>query len=348
MMDTPASLGYMMPAEWEKHDATWLSWPKDPSTFPGEILPKVEGTYVKMIEALGGGEEVRVLVEDAKMEARVSGLLRGADRVSYHRLKTVDVWVRDYGPIYVRGRDVAVVKWVFNAWGDKYEDLKPDNAAGERIAESTGLRVFRPEVVLEGGSVDLNGGGSLLTTEQCLLNPNRNPNLKKGAITSILGDYLGGRNVVWLGEGIVGDDTDGHVDDIARFVSPRRVLVASEPNESDPNHGVLVADRKLLEAATDERGRPLEVATLPMPEAVLSSDGRLPASHLNFYIGNECVLVPNFGGESDRKALKALEEVFPRRRVVGIDCRALVYGLGTIHCVTQQVPAGPRPPGFYR
>jgi agmatine deiminase len=328
-----------MPAEWEKHDATWLSWPKDPSTFPGDILPRVEDAYVKMVGALGEGEEVRILVDDERAEGRVTSMLRGRGRVSFRRVKTVDVWVRDYAPIYVRGRDLALVKWEFNAWGDKYDDLKPDNEAGERIAGSTGLKVFRPGVVLEGGSIDVNGRGTLMTTEQCLLNPNRNPKLGKRKLERILADNLGTSNVIWLGGGLEGDDTDGHVDDIARFCGPREVVVAVEGDSSDPNHAVLEEDRKILVRARDEAGRPLEVTEIPMPARVDSADGRLPASHLNFYIGNDCVLVPTFGGDSDRKALKTLEGLFPKREVVGIDCRALVYGLGTLHCVTQQVPA---------
>lgn len=339
MTDTPASLGYRMPAEWEEHGATWLSWPKDTNTFPPEILPSVEAAYVKMANALGEGEEVKILVDDARTERRVASMLKGGGRFSFHRLATVDVWVRDYDPIYVRGRDLALVKWVFNAWGNKYDDLLPDNESGERIARSTGLRVFRPGVVLEGGAIDVNGSGTLLTTEQCLLNPNRNPGLGRKELESVLRDNLGATNIVWLKAGIEGDDTDGHVDDIARFVGPRRVVVAAEPDPSDPNHSALEESRRALEEARDQDGRDFDVITLPMPPRVSSAGGRLPASHVNFYIGNASVLVPTFGGDSDKEALNALGKVFQDRTVVGIDCRALVYGLGTIHCVTQQVPA---------
>jgi agmatine deiminase len=339
MAATPAALGYRMPAEWEKHDATWLSWPKDPDTFPPEILPAVEESYVKMVRALAEDEEVRILVDDEKSESRVASKLGRTGRVSFQKMKTVDVWVRDYGPTYVKARDIAVVKWVFNAWGNKYDDLLPDNEAGERVADSTGLRVFRPGVVLEGGSVDVNGEGSILTTEQCLLNANRNPGLGKERLESVLKENLGVSNVIWLKEGIEGDDTDGHIDDIARFVGPRKVVVAVEEDTADPNHRPLVANRELLERAVDEAGRSLDVVEIPMPKRIDSADRRLPASHINFYIGNGAVLVPTFGGESDGKALRCLEETFPQRNVHGIDCRALVYGLGTIHCVTQQVPS---------
>ena len=342
MPETPRSLGYRMPAEWEKHDATWVSWPKDPATFPAAILPKVEAAYVKMVEALAGGEEVRVLVDDGKAEARVSGMLRRAERVAFHRIKTVDVWTRDYLATCVRGRDVALVKWEFNAWGNKYEDLLPDGGAGRAVAEASGLRVFTPGVVLEGGSIDSDGEGTILTTEQCLLNPNRNPGLGRAGLERVLAENLGAEKVVWLKSWIEGDDTDGHVDDIARFVAPRTVAVASETDASDPNHDALEADARLLEAGRDAKGRALEVVRIPMPPRADGPEGRLPASHLNFYIGNSAVLVPTFGGESDRAALRSLEGAFSTREVVGIDCRALVHGLGTVHCVTQQVPSAHR------
>ncbi len=338
-LSTPASLGYRMPAEWEKHRGTWLSWPKDKDTFPGEILPSVEETYSKMVTALSGGEEVHILVDDGKAEARVRKLVGKADQVAFHHIRTVDVWVRDYGPTYVRGKNSALVKWVFNAWGNKYDDLKPDDASGEAIADSTGLRVFRPGVVMEGGSIDTNGRGTLLTTEQCILNPNRNPGFGKERLARILGDSLGASQIVWLREGIEGDDTDGHVDDIARFVGPRKVIAAVEPDRGDPNSRVLETNLKLLHAAADQDGKPLEVAEVAMPERTSAADGRLPASHINFYIGNEAVLVPTFGGRSDFQAIRTIEEALPGREAVGIDCRALVFGLGTLHCVTQQIPS---------
>jgi agmatine deiminase len=339
MQGSPASLGYRMPAEWEKHDATWLSWPKDPNTFPANILQRVEATYVKIVESLSAGEEVRILVDDAKSETRVRRMLGRRGSFSFVRLKTVDVWVRDYGPTYVKGKDVALVKWIFNAWGNKYDDLLPDNESGVRLSKLTGLKIFNPHVVLEGGSIDVNGSGSVLTTEQCLLNSNRNPTMGKSAIELMLRDNLGVRKVIWLKAGIEGDDTDGHIDDIARFVGPKRVVIASERDAGDLNHRQLEEDRKRLEASMNEDSRPIEVEELPMPRPLNYSDGRLPASHLNFYIGNSCVLVPTFGGDSDQQALKKLGGVFPKREVVGVDCRALVHGLGTIHCITQQVPA---------
>jgi agmatine deiminase len=330
-----------MPAEWEEHDGTWLSWPKDPSTFPGHILQAVEEAYARMVGALKDGEEVHILVDDSETEARVNSMLKSDSNIVFHRIRTVDVWVRDYAPIYVKGRDLAVVKWVFNAWGNKYDDLKQDSRAGDELAESTGLRVFRPGLVLEGGSIDVNGKGSMLTTEQCLLNPNRNQGLGMSRMTEALRAYLSATNLIWLGRGIEGDDTDGHVDDIARFVAPGKVLAAVEKNPSDPNHEPLDRNLRLLMQARNEEGRMILVEEIPMPERMYYDDGRLPASHLNFYIGNKAVLVPIFGGRSDGQALKSLEDAFPSRDVVGIDCRALVHGLGSIHCVTQQIPRAP-------
>ncbi len=339
MSDTPLSLGYSMPAEWEKHEATWLSWPKNRETFPPETLPGVEAAYCAMVEALSQGETVKVLVDDEGEARRVTSILGGTRNVEFHTVRTADVWVRDYGPIYVRNGDLAVTKWVCNAWGGKYADLMEDDDAGMKISESTGLPVFRPGLVLEGGSVEVNGRGALITTEQCLLNPNRNPTLGKAQIEGYLRDYLGCRHVTWLQKGIEGDDTDGHVDDIARFVSPRRVVCAVDEDERDPNHSVLAENKAILENSTDQDGRKLDVVPLPMPKRVESSYGRLPASYANFYIGNAVILVPAFGCEQDEDAREILGREFPSRKVVGINCRGLVFGLGTLHCVTQQVPA---------
>ena len=344
MTETPTRLGYRMPAEWEEHRATWLSWPKNPETFPRSIIGDVERTYVAAVKALAEGEEVRVLVDDAKSEGRARSALGGTRNVSYVRLKTADVWMRDYAPICVRGRDLALTKWVFNAWGNKYDDLKPDDLAGMELARATGLRVFEPGMVLEGGSVDVNGKGTLLTTEQCLLNPNRNPGLPKRAIEYRLRANLGVRHVVWLGAGVLGDDTDGHVDDIARFVAPDVILLAWEGDSSDPNHASLKENLRRLRDSVDQDGEIWDIVTVPMPRPVESPEGRLPASHLNFYIGNAAVLVPTFGSPTDENAIGTIGGYFPDRRIVGVDCRALVYGLGTLHCVTQQVPRVPARP----
>ena len=328
-----------MPAEWEKHDATWISWPKDPSTFPGGLLSRVEATYAEIVTVLSQGEEVRILVDDGAAESRVRSILTQASDVTYHRIKTVDVWVRDYAPIYVKGKELAVTKWSFNAWGEKYEDLKRDDDSGRRIALSTGLKIFEPGMVLEGGSVDVDGEGTLITTKQCLLNPNRNPGLGREGVERVLAEYLGVKRIVWLDSGIEGDDTDGHVDDMVRFVGPGKIVLAVESDPEDPNHAALERNRLILESSRDASGRRFELTALPMPNRLDSPDGRLPASHANFYVGNSSVLVPTFGGQSDAEAVKTIDGLFPDREAVGVDCRALVHGLGTLHCVTQQIPA---------
>ncbi len=332
-----------MPAEWAKHDSTWLSWPKNPLTFPPKVLPKVEAAYVEMAEALAKGERVDMLVDDERAEEHVRSML-STKNVAYHRIRSADVWMRDYGPIFVKkgtGRgQVAATKWEFNAWGEKYDDLLMDNATGLEVARSTGLRVFETGVVLEGGSIDVNGRGALLTSEQCLLNKNRNPRLGKPQLERLLSDYLGAKSVVWLEKGVAGDDTDGHVDDVARFVDENTVVCMSEPDSGDVNHAVLERNLEILSNHKDDEGRRLEVVPIRMPRQVEVDDGRLPASYANFYIGNSAVLVPVFGdARRDSAALETLSEYFPGRKVMPVNCKELVYGFGGIHCVSQQQPA---------
>ena len=341
---TPASLGYSMPAEWAKHESTWLSWPKNPLTFPPELVSKVEAAYVQMIDALAPGERVDLLVDDDRTEDKVRSRI-SARNVSFHKIKSADVWMRDYGPIFVKRKDgkkatIAATKWEFNAWGRKYDDLLIDNETGLEVGKATGLRTFEPGVVLEGGSIDVNGRGTLLTTEQCLLNKNRNPSLGKPEIETLLRENLGVSSVVWLEKGIEGDDTDGHVDDIARFVDENTVICMAEPDTGDRNHPVLKRDQAILAGHKDEQGRKLQVVPIAMPRNVPADEGRLPASYANFYIGNSAVLVPVFGdARRDSAALETLSEFFNSRKVVPVDSRELVYGFGGIHCVTQQQPA---------
>ncbi len=338
-MSVPFALGYRMPAEWEKHEATWLAWPKHPDTFPEGIIEHVEDSYVKMIEALAKGEKVNVLVDDERMEKRVLSMLSSSKNVFFHRMETADVWMRDYGPIFVKSnKGIAVIKWVFNAWGEKWDDLKPDNKSGMEVAKFTGSRIFEPNVILEGGSIDTNGLGTCLTTEQCLLNENRNPQLSREQIENFLRDYLGFTNIIWLKEGIEGDDTDGHVDDIARFVNKNTVVCAVEENKNDDNYGILKANLELLKNAKDQDGNKLEILELPMPRKIEIPERRLPASYANFYIGNAVVLVPMFNDKNDEKAASMIREFFPDREIVSIPSEALVYGYGGIHCVTQQQP----------
>ena len=334
----------MMPAEWEPHEATWLSWPKDPETFPGDVLPKVEKIYVQMIAALSQGEKVHVLVDDAAAEEHARKMLDEAGarkNILLHQIRTVDVWMRDYGPIFVRsGGRLKITKWTVNAWGGKYEELMKDDHVAHKLVPMLGMEVLKPGIILEGGSIDVNGRGTLLTTEQCLLNKNRNRHLNKGQIEAYLSDYLGASNIIWLKEGIAGDDTDGHVDDIARFVGPKTVLCAVEEHKSDENHALLRHNFDTLARAKDQDGEPLEVKPLPMPGPVRSDYGRLPASYANFYIGNSVVLLPVFNHANDQKAIALLEEHFKGRKVMPIYCEPLVWGLGAIHCVTQQQPEG--------
>jgi agmatine deiminase len=260
------------------------------------------------------------------------------------QIKSAYVWIRYYGPIFVKkgGREASITatKWKFNAWGAKYDDLFADDETGLEVAESTGLEIFRTGIVLEGGSIDVNGKWALLTTEQCLLNKNRNPRMGKAQVEEYLRDHLGAANVVWLGRGISGDDTDGHIDDIARFVGEDTVVCMTEEDPGDANHAVLKRSHELLSKCRDAGGRRLEVIPIAMPRKIAGGDGRLPASYANFYIGNSAVLLPVFGDErNDTKALETLSGLFPRRKAVPINCRELVYGFGGIHCITQQQPA---------
>ena len=344
--DTPAALGYRMPAEWAPHAATWLAWPHNEETWSGR-LSQVQNIFLAMIEALHQEETVHLLVNDAATEAQVGRLIRerGFDdrTIHLHEIPTADAWLRDSGPIFLTGAGpqspLAVSAWRFNAWGGKYVDLQADAGLSQRIASRLGVPCFEPGIVLEGGSIDVNGGGVCLTTEQCLLHPNRNPDLRRADIERHLRTTLGVCHVIWLGRGIVGDDTDGHVDDVARFVGPDTVVYALESDPQDANFAPLQDNFRRLQAATDEGGRPLDVVPLPMPGHVGSPQERLPASYANFYVANGVVLVPTYDHSNDDRALRTLQDLFSGRRVVGIPCEPLVWGLGAIHCVTQQQPA---------
>ncbi len=339
---TPAALGFRMPAEWHAHAATWLTWPKDPETWPDRV-PQAEAAFLEVIAALTPHERVNLLVDDETAAAAVRArcTFPHAENLNVIQLPTVDSWIRDYGPNFLLDGDgrVAYNHWVFNAWGDKYEELKRDAAIPARLEGMLGVPRFEPGVVLEGGAIDVNGAGAVLTTEQCLLNPNRNPHLSRAEIEGYLRDYLGVAQVLWLGEGIVGDDTDGHVDDIARFVAPDTVVCALEDDPADANYALLRDNHERLRRMTDSKGRPFEIVTLPMPGAVFGRDGRLPASYANFYIANGVVLAPVFDDPNDARAVETLQRLFATRRVVPVMARDLVWGMGTLHCLTQQQPA---------
>jgi len=354
---TPAALGFRMPAEWEIHRATWIVWPHNRADWEVKTAA-IDWCYTEIVRNLVGGERVAIVVQDGGVEQRAHrALARGGidpGQVEMHRIPTNRSWIRDSGPIFVvrdrpRGRrDVALTDWTFTAWG-RYRAWQLDNALPTRIARRLNMRRFdvrlrqgaqRRPVVLEGGSIDVNGKGLLLTTEECLLGDvqPRNPGVTRPELEEILHCTLGVRRVLWLQGGIAGDDTHGHVDDVARFVSPTTVVAATESDRTDANFAPLRANRSRLAAMRDLRGHPLRVVTVPMPRPVYFDGTRLPASYLNFYISNRRVLVPTFNDPADRVALARLARVFPGREVVGIHAVDLILGLGAVHCLTQQEP----------
>jgi len=345
---TPKQLGYRLPAEWEPHEATWLSWPHKEASWPGKI-DRIFPVYARMVAALARSETVHINVNDAHMEAFARGFLDRAGArgdIRFHHFPTNDAWCRDHGAIVLKRRDESgpstsrlATDWGYNAWGGKYPPFDLDNQIPARMAEVLNIPRREGRMVLEGGSIDGNGAGLLLTTESCLLNANRNPHLTRDEIEGRLIEMLGVDKVLWLGDGIVGDDTDGHVDDITRFVGERLVLTAIEDDPGDDNYEPLRQNRQRLQSMTDQQGRPLEVVDLPMPPAVMCEGQRLPASYANFYVANQVVLLPTYNHPNDDRARTTLVELFPTREIVGIDCTDLIWGLGAFHCLTQQVPA---------
>lgn len=340
---TPGQLSYRMPAEWEPHDATWLSWPRrEGISFPN-AYDRVLPTLRRMVEALLESERVCINVCDDAHEKGARDVLRDLphDRLSYYRIPTNEPWCRDHGPIFLtREKEprLAIVDWDYNAWGGKYPPCDLDEVVPTRVGEILGTPVFYPRMILEGGSIDVNGAGALLTSESCLLNPNRNPTLGRTEIEQRLRDYLGVTEILWLGDGIEGDDTDGHIDDLARFVDERTVVTVVEENRADANYEPLQENLMRLRAMRSN-GEPLEIITLPMPAKIVREDLRLPASYANFYIANECLLLPTFNDPNDARAESTLAKLFPTRRIIPIDCTELIWGLGAFHCLTQQQPA---------
>ncbi len=334
-----------MPAEWEPQEAVWFSWPNPGGiSFPGayDRIPPAMGA---LLRAAAEFEPVRLNVRDAEAEAEARRHVgRGAD-VQYFPIPTDEPWCRDHGAIFLVNDstgEVAAADFDFNAWGGKYEGVEQDRKAPAAMARLLGLRCFTNPMVLEGGAVDVNGAGCVLTTRSCLLNPNRNPELTQRQIEENLRDWLGAGHVLWLDEGIEGDDTDGHIDDITRFVGPSHVITAVEKNEADANHAILERNLGMLRGMHDERGVALEISELPMPAKRLEWEGwRLPASYANFLILNGGVLMPVFGDLRDDEAGAVLESVFSDRKIVPVDCRDLIIGLGTVHCLSQQQPAPP-------
>ncbi len=341
---TPAAAGYRMPAEWHPHAATWLTWPKDPVTWPDRV-PAVQEIYLQFLEALTPHETVHLLVDDGEVAADVRARCAGRpvvrERLVCHEVPTVDSWIRDYGPNFLLGPhgELAFNDWHFNAWGGKYETLMRDSDVPARLTTLARVPRFEPGIVLEGGSIDVDGQGTVITTEQCLLHPNRNPSLTRADLEAYLRAYLGVSQVLWLGEGIEGDDTDGHVDDITRFVSEDTIVTVVERDPADANYEPLRENRRRLELARSASGQPYRIVDLPMPGLVAADGDRLPASYANFYIANGVVLLPVYGHADDRTVVDILQPLFPDRRVVPLPCEPLVWGMGSIHCVTQQQPA---------
>ena len=346
--EAPATLGYRWPAEWEPHAGTWLSWPHNRDTWPGHF-EGVPAAYAELVRALQGRETVHLNVGSEALEEAARRTLRAAgidpDRgIAFHRIATNDAWTRDHGGIVVTRdragrRDRAVLDFAFDSWGRKYGPFDLDDDVPRQMAEVLGLPRFETRIVLEGGSVDGNGRGSILTTESCLLNPNRGPGRTRERMERLLADWLGATNVLWLGDGIAGDDTDGHVDDLTRFVEAGTVVTVIEDDPADPNHEPLRENLARLREMRDQDGKPLSIATLPMPPPVLVDGQRCPASYANFYLANGACLVPTFGAPTDAAALAVMRELLPARDVIGIPCRELVYGLGAVHCLSQQEPA---------
>ena len=351
----PRELGYRMPAEWDRHEATWLAWPHNPEDWPGKFQP-IPWLYAEIVRLLAAHERVHLIVQDTKEESRAKGILRRAgvdlEQVTFHQWPTDRGWTRDSGPIFVRNPEgrVAITNWQFNGWA-KYDDWHLDDQIPGRVAETLAMSEWQPSIalpdgsrrrlVLEGGSIDTNGEGVLMTTEECLLSEvqQRNPGVARAQLEQAFHDFLGIEQVIWLGRGVAGDDTHGHIDDISRFVGPETIVTGVEPNTSDANHAPLAENLARLKAARTVDGKQFTIVELPLPRPVVFRGQRLPASYANFYVANGLLLVPTFHDPNDRIALNILAEVFPGREIIGIHSVDLIWGLGALHCMTQQQPS---------
>lgn len=341
---SPAALGYYMPAEWHPHQAIFLAWPHDKITFPK--LANVEKAYINILKAMAqtNSEDINLLVTGPKMRKKVESLIMqnkiNQEKVHIYEHDYADVWFRDYGPTFVinpKEKKIAMVKWTFNSWGNKYKELLKDDDIPQFLNKFFNLPYFDSGIVMEGGSLEVNGKGTLLTTTKCLLNKNRNPNLSQKEIESVLKSHLNIKNIVWLHDGILGDDTDAHIDNLARFVNESTIVCAFEEDAIDPNYKNLKENYDILTRAKDQDGKPFKIVKLPVPK--LKSGKRiLPASYCNFYIANNTVLVPQFGLTADAYALGILRKLFPKKKCIGILCNDVVFGSGTLHCISQQMP----------
>jgi agmatine deiminase len=347
-MSTPKELEFYMPAEWAEHKAIWMSWPYDTDTFPIGV-EKVEKQYAFIFKTLAEhkAEKVNLFVRDESESKRVSEFLQKSgvpiETVNFWIQDYADVWIRDYGPTFLLSKDnkeLGMINWTFNAWGDKYEELLKDDQIPSVINQKYKIREFNPAVVMEGGSIEVNGKGTVLTSRQCLLNKNRNPHLNFNQIEKLLSDYLNVSSIIWLNEGIVGDDTDGHIDDIARFSDEQTILYAIEEDPNNPNYEYLQENLHILKEAKDQDGKPFNLIALPMPALSRDEyhDKWLPASYLNFYIANKLVFLPIFGDAKDEEAVRITQSAFPKHKVIPVYARDWVHGNGSIHCSSQQEP----------
>ncbi len=343
--NSPASQGFHFPAEWAKHTATWLSWPHKEESWPGKIAT-IYRPYCEFIKAVSEGELVRINVVNGQMAAFAKEQLMsvGADlkKIEFFEFPTNDAWCRDHGPAFLINSDTkqkVIVDWGYNAWGNKYPPYDLDDVIPTKIAKHFSLPVYHPGIVMEGGSVDFNGKGTVLTTTACLLNQNRNPHLNQQQIEAYLQNYYGVEQILWLGDGIIGDDTDGHIDDITRFTNEDTVVTVVEENKNDENYHILQENLDTLKTMRLLNGKQLNIVELPMPDAVHYDGQRLPASYANFYISNAAVVVPTYRSKNDDKALDILTQCFPDRKVTGIDSTDIIWGLGSFHCLSQQEPA---------
>lgn len=343
MQNTPKELGYYMPAEWEKHSAVWLAWPYDNTTFPG-LIPEIEKSYCQIIKSLEESESVNLIVLE-KDKDRIGKFLIDSgidmDNIKIHIAPYADVWTRDYMPISLYNKDErAYVKWNYNAYGKGHSDpiffdLLKDDRVALYVIEKNKNKIFYGDIVLEGGAIESNGNGTIMTTEQCLLE-NRNPNLDKEHNEKYLEDYLGASNIIWLKNGLVNDHTDGHIDEVARFVSPNTIVCAYEEDMNDPNFSILDTNFKILENALDKDGNRFKIIKLPMPHMDYDNGEKAPVSYTNFYIGNSVILMSIFNDPNDEKAKEIIQSVFPNHKIVGVDCSQIIYGGGAIHCMTMQ------------
>ena len=345
-MMTPKKLGFRFPAEWEKHLATWLSWPHNKETWPQERLNLVLPGYLQFIKEIANGELVRINVADQKMIDEIKRWLDeyeiSTDNIQFFIHPTNDSWCRDHGPAFLINEQAEqrkiIVNWEYNAWGGKYSPFHLDNEIPVKVGKALGIPVYSPGIVMEGGSVEFNGKGAVITTESCLLNRNRNPHLSKKEIEEYLVEYYGVDEIIWLSDGIAGDDTDGHIDDLTRFVNEDTVITIYENDKADDNYNTLKENIKKLNRTRLLNGKQLNVVEIPMPQPVYSEGIRLPASYANFYISNNSVIIPTFNCEYDQTALNTIGLFFNDRKIVGIDSREIIWGLGSFHCLSQQEP----------